>query len=1433
MNKKVLTFLAGITLASTLPAAAQLCPDNGEIPYRSREVKAAMLDKYSDVVSIKEPYWYQLQVDPNCIERPETTNASVKSVTTPGSAVNPESGYVLVAERDYSTGKVYLTAKPVTEATLTHSLWQIKVTDRPGNGRVYTFYNKETGYELAFDHTTALTLDGKGRAAEYSDEKFNYEEGGAMDGCITNWAWYTTDQDRKPLEYKRIYSYFHNQTDSVVGLAVMHNYSQDTHILAGLEEAYSWGTNYIIPVKDSKENAGNYLKSEPIYDSYGEYDWLAIKPVVAGAKVLSAAEINTMIDANDSYLKFEGNQNDDNYAISSDPSIAHYDEWEDASKDETTGTKTKFTICHLDSREPMTFASNPFEKEFIAVESKDEDYRREHYTQGSYYIIGEEAIKNYPYAGYDVLFQATDESGFLYVSDQPYEGNAFQHIYNGLQVTVAPYRVYDSTNKELHEYTDYTKVPKEYASTIDALQARYHWKVTYYPTNDSVVFEPLNASRPTSIDQQKGTPFWETKAFTYSNKYWLNTVNKAIDSNEEEEGANGGSQKAAGVPVALYAMNFGLPSGDIASFLTVGYADGEADTDEEGQLGQNTVNPANEKYATQDKRYFLYEEYEAANVYENYNNPAYVTDYQSKMNLVVRFNHSYENPYEKATLEDGLYFINIQNVKADKTQTENRVNGAYVVEDMKGHLVYDTQDDAQNFLDMPATQWVVEQVRCTEGDELNTNKTPYVTIWNREFNSSMGYFEWILSEVTSGNSIKDRDKVFTPAFYGQLYKLKSTGNFITLDHRHYHASNDQNVDHHNRRVNILNCSDEFSFTNITDKQTTNGYFNESEAVLRNSTYKFQHLHGMKADKFLGEDNGYVKLTNDGTEFELYRAECWVPTLNYKARTFEFNYTDSIAYGYTNDLVKPLYKTPYKVKVKDENLIDNDHRFLAITNQHKYVIATESEIENSDELTFAIVTLKENNELDGEHAYGLVNQTTYTHVDGTNDELKNLYPKFNSDGTISFYHIYAEKDSVKLVCFKTPEKQVDGKLEIENTSLYAKIADRCETTTDVFFLTQVNRPLYRTLEGEYVNNDQKVLALYTQEGEAFLYEDSSSKLAKANGLNYLAAENKTTTTNNEGFYVDKVAKSTSVMPQYLLAVAADSVPAYTYCTENLHGINPKCGHIAELPGYVTGRYLVNFNDSITNAIDKLTNRADAFRSNNYVRLGFIEALHQGDTLYIMKDGNSLNDYKVAATDNSGDYIIPSFFDAANNGKVYNKVALDGTHNNVAFSFRNTGDEDESFLIESNDLNNQAGIGMFTGAWVKLHNNVPVLTQFKNTNGNHNTGDSTDSWKQYADYTTVASFGEVINQAARFNGKFETKDASATANETIAANDVTVAATTGAVVVKGAAGKAVVITNILGQTLTSTTISSDNATIAVPAGIAVVAVDGEEAVKVVVK
>ena len=43
----------------------------------------------------------------------------------------------------------------------------------------------------------------------------------------------------------------------------------------------------------------------------------------------------------------------------------------------------------------------------------------------------------------------------------------------------------------------------------------------------------------------------------------------------------------------------------------------------------------------------------------------------------------------------------------------------------------------------------------------------------------------------------------------------------------------------------------------------------------------------------------------------------------------------------------------------------------------------------------------------------------------------------------------------------------------------------------------------------------------------------------------------------------------------------------------------------------------------------------------------------------------------------------------------------------------------------------------------------------------------------------------------------------------------------------------ITNILGQVVANTVITSDDATIAVPAGMVIVAVDGEEAVKAIVK
>lgn len=1405
MNKKVFTLCAGALLAGSMTAFAQVCPTDGEYDYRSLEVKSAMLDPGLFMVTqINGQYYYQLEVAPWSL--PEKEDKHTKALEAP-------MPYVLTAERNYSTGKIYLTAQPIKQAVLTHSLWQIKVTDRPGHGRLFTYVNKETGFELAFDHMDALPLDGKGSVNTGKEfkgiEHWTYEDEGEAAGCISNWAWYTTDVDQKPLEYRPIYSYYHSQTDSVLALAAFASIDATIANEEAPGKKNYFGkmkpealtpnverTFFVAAVKDSKKNAGDYLTSEgnPYKEGEEGFPFLAIRPVVAGAKVLNAAEINTMIDANDSYLSFDRAGEKD--------CIATYNDWKSLYLRDKTGMQTKFTVHKPGTREVWTFAegANPFlNQTFKAIQSADETYLRTNQQSA--------------YAGYNVLFEDIDKkAGYLYVAGELFEDVAYQHIYNGVRVKVEPYRFFKENEetkvKEIKQTLDYKKdvasaVEEKAAGTIaevDAIQARYHWKVTYYPTNDSLVFEPLNASRISTIDQQAGKKIWEAEVNKLEQTQWLNTINKGVSSNlaSETDPNNAGSDKAAGVPVALYALNIPTSSGDLAPYLTVGYAEGDKDT---------YVNPADEKYATLDKRSLL-----------ELDNPARVTNggiqeneagitYQAKQKLVVRFDHSYANPYMRATLSDGLYFINIKNVKYDKTQTENRVENAFVVEDMKGHVVYDTQDDAQNFLHMPATQWVVEQLQCNKGDDVNFNKYPKVVIHNREFANV--------------------------AFAGQLFKDKKTGNFVTLNHRDYHAYNKENVDtHNNHGRQLLSCSDQMAFTDITKQQTTFGYFNASEAELRESTYMFQHMYDMSKNLYIDVlDNGLIKLTNEGTEFELYRANGWTP-VEQENGTYNFIYKDSIGYGYAvKDLVDPLYKTYYKVKVKDANLIDNDHMFLAITNQHKYVIAEESEIEKDETLVYAVVELKENNHLEDAHGYAFVNAKQYKIAASTYTlaDLKGLTLK--EDG--KYY-----KDKTVMV-EDIIQGQVSGKLTIEGISLNAKIADLCETSTDAFALIHADRKLYRTLPEDLVNNPKMVIDLRTidEQGAESLYEDSSSKLAVQNMMNYLAAENKGKQTTNEGFYVDKVAKSTTIMPQYLLVVHADSLPMYTYCNDKgrPHGINPGCHHEDTIQGYVEGRFLVNFNDSIESAlIDKLTKKADKYKSNNYVRLGFIEGVHQGDMLYVMKEGNMLDEWKEKEAHGPRMFLKPEFYDKKNIDKVYKIVKLDGKHNNVAFSFRETGDEDESFLIESNDIKNtNSKIGGFGGAWIKLNNNIPVLTQYSNDNGNHNTGDSTDAWKQYGDYYSKETMGETINQAARFTFKSLEKDAIATGNEKISATDVTVAGVAGAVVVKGAAGKSVVITNILGQTLATAVLASDNASISVPAGIAVVAVEGEEAAKVVVK
>ena len=90
---------------------------------------------------------------------------------------------------------------------------------------------------------------------------------------------------------------------------------------------------------------------------------------------------------------------------------------------------------------------------------------------------------------------------------------------------------------------------------------------------------------------------------------------------------------------------------------------------------------------------------------------------------------------------------------------------------------------------------------------------------------------------------------------------------------------------------------------------------------------------------------------------------------------------------------------------------------------------------------------------------------------------------------------------------------------------------------------------------------------------------------------------------------------------------------------------------------------------------------------------------------------------------------------------------------------------------------------------------------------------------------------IDKAEVFNLNVEGDNP--TANDEISTSEVKVIAGNGQITIAGAAGKKVVVSNILGQVVANTVITSDNATIAAPQGIVVVAVEGEEAVKAIVK
>jgi len=1340
MNKKFSTLMAGALLATGVVSAQTYISPNpftsGGFPYRTMDTEVTAA--------------FPTPLTPNQISKIESENKWYQ--------LTDGTGAVLIQVRDVTTGDVTLkmvpaftAGSPSTGAPLNYSLWKIKVTEHPVTAaKVYTYINKETNLELVLDDTRALDI--KDPVTPVAN--INTEDATILSGCTNQWSWYTTDELAATSQFtaEAIYSYFHN-SDSVMVMQKKTN-------------------GEVVASKYDKRFAGNNLGGLTGTDAP-----LKLMPVIAEGVALTAADLNAMIDAQEintlnpadsAKFKFSEPTGKLNSALQSitdnvlgsEKGFKAYDQYlyrefgkaglTDIATELTAGkallaaVSAKFTAVNTDAAvtaaanaaataatnaataagtvatnatakattlytkalNPPTVTASTITTEFITEFTTGRDALGQPATANSIAKAltdaktAAAAIKSTSTTqatkdAMDALTDLIDADLTLIaeayakadkgVTDMPKTltvGNGAAEEVNAFGIRLVDnggkYFMVDTLRYEEAQSPSgspaYKLVTKPFDIKANAafVAARYFFRVTYYPSNDSLAIEPLNAASKTNAEATAKTNWVDTKAgWDWVKATDINTgaLIGLTSSNTLTNNATVNTPSSVISPIAITTSE--LANGDLVA----------------------TAGPK---------------------------------DPNGSFRTRISFVHVY--PYlVRSTVESGLYNISlVTNDKRSNATTLSRVNGSYIVANMAGKFVYAKKDKSQDYTHMPATQWVVEQLGCLKPN----SEVARVRVVNREY--------------------KD------VAFEGQLY--------VDADGNQYMINRTPLLTIGN---NKFNYRDTLKFESIAD--TKKGYLNLKEDTLRENTYTFNQFFNYGEDPYFlnvkdNKADTLVRAQKEATQFELFISR------------------GDLKYGYpsTQAGVAQLYRTSYKVKVKDANKIDNDRKFMAVDQNNKYVVAAEADIEAGlNGLRYAKFYFKENNHwVEGE----------------TGKEY------------------YALVDSVS-------KTNGDWKLSIEQGQMDTKPEDLGESRTEAFYIAPDMRPLYRSL-----GKGNSVVKLFTERGTAkeYLFEDNSNNIgypSAIKGFGYLGMTAEGISQgegNTVAMYADYVQKSNDRMPQYLFVVAPDSVKAYTWCKD--HGLNATCEHSQEYPGYVAGRFMVNLNDSVANSINKLEH-ANKFKYDNYTRLAFVEAIHRGDVLYVLKNGIKLS--SIMGKDASGkSYVLPSFFDEANKGEKYEVIALNGQHNNAAFSLRLVDDaESQDFYLESHSNAGESAIGSFEGAWVKLQNYVPVLAQNYNKNGNHVNGSTSD-------------INENINQAQKFNIA-ENVDETPTDSKTPEVSTISVKADYGKVIIKGAAGKTVTISNVLGQAIYNTVIASDEATISAPKGYVTVAVEGEAAVKAIVK
>ena len=393
-------------------------------------------------------------------------------------------------------------------------------------------------------------------------------------------------------------------------------------------------------------------------------------------------------------------------------------------------------------------------------------------------------------------------------------------------------------------------------------------------------------------------------------------------------------------------------------------------------------------------------------------------------------------------------------------------------------------------------------------------------------------------------------------------------------------------------------------------------------------------------------------------------------------------------------------------------------------------------------------------------------------------------------------VMGEDKTETYVLIKAEANTAVSQASLESTAklAYDELDNIPSQPSTTFAIAPLDVQLYRDLTAD------KTVKFFLKRGAAneYLYEGNGNETFGFLGLTSEGVH------QAEGYNPSmasfKVSDHAGIMPEFLFAVDTATVADGYWCDIHGYEVTDPCGHADPYKGYMTGRFLIN-----------MKNYGKDYKFESYDRLGFVEGIYQGGKLYILSNDPLKQDVTLASlkvAEEKGGVIDP-----AKLAKL-TPVALDSPY---TFSLRliNRGDE-ENFFIESE----RDAVGSFNGGWIKVQNGCPVIAR-------HETAGTSEDHEGHK-----GSIDEIMRDAQIFTLS-EGNDVP-TSNDAIeAVSAVKIVTVEGGVQVLNAAGKTVTVANVLGQTVASTVVSSDNATISAPAGVVFVTVEGEAAVKAIVK